>query len=158
MKRTLTIALVILASACSQDTNVGTPPASSGSLPISQPPASSTPAPNPDAKYTHSCDLLLNSNYQSSVTGWLVGDASIHNTGNIGVVVRISATWQRAGEGPLRASKKLRLPYASRRAAHFKLPVDQNTVSSVQSSTGYQNATQWCGVKATLLSTFGAAH
>lgn len=139
-------------SAKTAGTGGGALPASSASS------ASSPPAKQPDAKYNESCDMDLNSDYLGSPTAWLVGDAELHNTGNVGVVVRVKATWKQAGSGPITATKKMRLAYKKRHAVHFKLPIGQNQVDAVQSAPGYLGSGHWCGVKATLVSTFGAAH
>src|SRR5215203_3977102 len=60
----------------------------------------SAPEADPDAKYTSNCDYLLESNFYnftSSHAGWFVADARVHNTGNIGVVSKATASWKQAG-------------------------------------------------------------
>ncbi len=158
-RKTLTamFAVLVLATGCASATKAaGT--AGRSSLPTSDPTSPSTPTKAPAAKYGHSCDLDLNSNYGQSPTGWLVGDAELHNTGNVGVMVRVKATWKQAGSRPITATKKTRLGYKKRHAVHFKIPVDQNQVDATQSAPGYLGGGGWCGVRATLVSTYGPAH
>jgi hypothetical protein len=159
-------ALIVGSASASSGSDPGTPSVSppisepSSSSPVTTPTSTPTPpppSPDPEAKYTDNCDLLLNDNFYSSVTGWLVGDAEIHNTGNVGVVVRVRATWKQAGSAPITKVKTTRVGYRHRRAVHFKLPVDQNTVEAYQSAPGYFGNGA-CGVKAVIVNSYGPAH
>jgi hypothetical protein len=49
------------------------------------------------------------SNYLGVRKHWLVADAELHNTGNIGIVVRVTATWKQAGSRPIRMAKKAKV-------------------------------------------------
>ncbi|HET7171890.1 MAG TPA: hypothetical protein VFI18_09670 [Gaiellales bacterium] len=115
------------------------------------------PAPDPDGKFTHSCDMLLNSDFESSIAGWLVGDAELRNTGNVGIKLNVKAVWKQAGSNPIVKVKKVRLGYGHHRAVHFKLPVSTGQVDAYQSAPGYFNDNA-CSVNATITSTFGRRH
>jgi hypothetical protein len=115
------------------------------------------PAPNADGKFTHSCDMLLNSDFESSVSGWLVADAELKNTGNVGVKVNVKAVWKQAGSNPIVEVKKIRLGYGHHRAVHFKLPLSTDQVDASQSAPGYFNDNA-CSVNATITSNFGRVH
>ena len=79
----------------------------------------------------------------------VVADARVHNTGNVGIIVRVRATWDRAGEGPIKVVKTTRIPIGGRKAVHLKKHIDQGTIESIQSADGR------CKVKATIADTFG---
>ena len=115
------------------------------------------PAPNPDGKFSHSCDMLLNSDFESSVSGWLVADAELRNTGNVGITVNVKAVWKQAGSNPIVRVKKVRIGYGHHRAVHFKLPITQDQVAAYQSAPGYFTNGA-CSVKGTITSNFGRTH
>ena len=70
---------------------------SSASLVPSSPANSYTPPPpdpKPDAKYSHSCDYLLGNFQDYSPQGFrFIAEARLNNTGNVGVVVKVTASW-----------------------------------------------------------------
>lgn len=115
------------------------------------------PAPSPDGKFTHSCDMLLNSDFESSVSGWLVADAELKNTGNVGIKLNVKAVWKQAGSNPIVNVKKVRLGYGHHRAVHFKVPISTDQVDAYQSAPGYFNDNA-CSVNATITSNFGRVH
>jgi hypothetical protein len=133
--------------------------ASGGTASTAEPSGTTEPAPtpSPDGKFTHSCDMLLNTDFNSSTMGWLVADAELRNTGNIGINVNVKAVWKQAGSGPIIKVKHVRIGYGHHRAIHFKLPVTQGQVDAYQSAPGYFNNGA-CSVSATIISNFGRAH
>ena len=130
----------------------GSGPAPSGAA------ATSTAAPKPDGKVGGSCDMLLNSNFSSAVTGWLVASVQVRNTGNIGIKVNAKAAWQQAGSASIVRVEPLRVRVGGRKSAHFRIPISQNQVSAFQSAPGYENGNTPCGIDATITGTFGKAH
>lgn len=107
---------------------------------------------DPKANYRSNCDMLLgdfNSNYEFEAH--VVGDARIHNTGNVGVVINVRAHWDQAGEGPITMKERVRVPIDGRKVVHFKKSIDQSEIEKVQS------ANYRCGVKAKIVDTFGEA-
>lgn len=115
------------------------------------------PAPNPDGKFSHSCDMLLNSDFESSISGWLVADAELKNTGNVGIKLNVKAVWKQAGWNPIVKVKKVRLGYGHHRAVHFKVPISTDQVDAYQSAPGYFNDSA-CSVNATITSNSGRTH
>jgi hypothetical protein len=112
---------------------------------------------NPDATYRSGCDFLLGDISQSSygfVGTKLTGDARLHNTGNIGIVVKVVGRWNRAGSSPYRASKKVRLAVGGRKSVHLKVPVSDAEIDAIQSAQ-YSGAGAFCKVKASIIDTFG---
>ena len=99
--------------------------ASGGAVSTAEPSGTTEPAaaPNPDGNFTHSCDMLLNTDFNSSTMGWLVADAELKNTGNVGINVNVKAVWKQAGSGPIIKVKHVRIGYGHHRAIHFKVPI-----------------------------------
>ena len=160
------LAATLLLTACGSDgagtlttVTVTSGPSAPGGGSTAEPPGTTEPAvsPEPDGKFTHSCDMLLNSDFNSSVTGWLVADAELTNTGNIGINVNVKAVWKQAGSGPIIKLKHVRLGYGHHRAIHFKVPIGTGQVDAYQSAPGYFDG-RGCSVAATIISNFGQAH
>jgi maltose-binding protein MalE len=117
----------------------------------------SVAVPDPQGRVGGSCDLLLNSDFGSNVSGWLVATVQVHNTGNIGIKTRAKAVWQQAGSAPIVKVKPLRVKVGRQKAAHFKIPIDENGVSAFQAAPGYLSGKTPCSFTATIMSTFGTA-
>jgi hypothetical protein len=120
--------------------------------------APAEPEANPDGDFDSTCDLALNSDFDEILSGgpvgWLVADAELHNTGNVGIVVRVTATFKQAGSRPTRLVKKARIPYGKRRNIHFKKPVSQEEADAFQGAPGYFDGNA-CSVQAKITSSFG---
>ncbi len=150
--------IAVSAAGCASSSSTTAQVADGGSTP-SQQPSSSQPAPVPDpkGKVSGNCDMLLNSNFTSSVTGWLVADVEIRNSGNVGYVANAKAVWKQAGSAPIVKVKPVTVPYGRTKTAHFKVPIDQNQVSAYQSAPGYFD-NRACSFTATIMRTVGPAH
>ncbi len=149
---------VVFAAGCASSSST-TAQVAGGSAPSSQPGSSQPPAvPKPAGKVSGSCDMLLNSNFTSSVTGWLVADVEIRNSGNVGYVANAKAVWKQAGSAPIVKVKPVTVPYGRSKAVHFKLPIDQNQVSAFQAAPGYESGNTPCSFTATIMRTVGPAH
>ncbi len=153
-------ALLLTACGTEKTGSLTTGTAASGGAASTAEPSATTepaPAPNPDGKFTHSCDMLLNSDFESSVSGWLVADAELKNTGNVGLKFNVKAVWKQAGSNPIVKVKHVRLGYGHHRAVHFKVPISTDQVDAYQSAPGYFNDNT-CSVNATITSNFGRVH
>jgi hypothetical protein len=152
-------ALLLTACGTEKSGTLTTGAAASGAVSAAEPSGTTEPAPaaSPDGKFTHSCDMLLNSDFESVVSGWLVADAELKNTGNVGIKVNVKAVWKQAGSNPIVKVKKVRLGYGHHRAVHFKVPISTDQVDAYQSAPGYFNDSA-CGVNATITSNFGRTH
>jgi hypothetical protein len=153
-------ALVLTACGTEQTGSLTTGTAASGGAASTAEASTTTepaPAPRPNGKFTSSCDMLLNSDFNSSISGWLVADAELRNTGNVGVTVNVKAAWKQAGSNPIVKVKHVRLGYGHHRAVHFKLPVTTEQVDAYQSAPGYFNNSA-CSVKGTIMGNFGRTH
>jgi hypothetical protein len=113
------------------------------------------PEANADGDYTANCDMLLKEGSGYSFYGLLVGDAKIHNTGNVGIVVTVKGSWDRAGFPPFKTSKELRLDVDARKTVHLRQKIDQEGIDEVQSSGGYSGSGNFCRVKVSIVDTFG---
>lgn len=120
--------------------------------------ATATAAPKPTGKVGGSCDMLLNSNFSSSIAGWLVASVQVRNTGNVGIKVNAKAAWQQAGSASIVRVSPLRVRVGGRKSAHFRIPISQNQVSAFQSAPGYDSGNTPCGIDATITGTFGKVH
>jgi hypothetical protein len=152
------LAAALLVTACGSE-KTGKLTTSGGGASTAQPSGTTEPAasPQPDGKFTHSCDMLLNTDFNSSTSGWLVADAELRNTGNIGININVKAVWKQAGSNPIVKVKHVRIGYGHHRAVHFKLPITQGQVEAYQSAPGYFNDNA-CSVNATITSNFGQVH
>jgi len=153
------LAVALLLTGCGTEGSGTITTAGGAGSTAAEPSGTSAPdvSPQPDGKFTHSCDMLLNSDFNSSITGWLVADAELRNTGNIGINVNVKAVWKQAGSGPIIKVKHVRVGYGHHRAIHFKVPITQGQVDAYQSAPGYFNNSA-CGVNATIISNFGRTH
>lgn len=160
------IVLVIVASsiagAVGNKGSDGSAAASSVSTPA---PGSSSPAPaftptpvakpQPNAKYTQSCDYLLG-NFTDTEQGFrFIARASMHNTGNVGVIAIVTASWVQVGSKDVRMSKSVKIPWHGRRVVNFKKVVTEDQINQIQADTNFAHQ---CSVKATILTTYGKAH
>jgi hypothetical protein len=100
--------------------------------------------------------MLLGSYTSSGFDAHVVGDAKLHNTGNIGLVVTVKVHWDQAGEGPLKGEKTVRLAVGQSKTVHFKQSIDQAQIESIQSAQ-LSGSGDFCGVKTMITDTFGEA-
>lgn len=150
------VGLVLLMSACmaggAAKQSASTPNAKALDTSTSVPPSASPvpPVANPKGKYWSDCNLLLSDTLNGS--DHLVADATIHNTGNVGIINRATARWNIAGSAPLtKTVKGVRVRVGGSKMVHFRVPV------STETALAYEDANFHCGVKVTITGTFGPA-
>jgi hypothetical protein len=116
--------------------------------------STSLPAiPNPDAKFSSACDYILGDFSNFTTHGFrFIASATIHNTGNIGVVADVKARWVQLGTKPLTDVKTVRIPVGASKHVNFTKPVGQDNIDLIQSAQGSGDI---CGVKVALTDTFG---
>lgn len=111
--------------------------------------ASAAAAPNADGEFSSTCDYVLG-DFTESASGFrFVADAELQNTGNIGIVVRVMATWKQAGGVPIKVVKTAKVPV--NRSKHVGI----TRVASQDEIDLHQATDQGCKVKATIVDTFG---
>lgn len=110
------------------------------------------PTPNPDAKYGQSCDYVLGDFTDYTATGFrFIADANITNTGNVGVVVSVRASWTQVGTKPVTMTKTIKVPTGAKRRVAFTKQVGQNEIDLIQSA----DYNHQCKVVASITDTFG---
>ena len=80
-----------------------------------------------------------------------VADARVTNTGNVGIITRVVATWDRAGHPQLEATKEVHVPYGSTRFVHFHMPIDEASMDAIYSANR-------CDLDVRIVDTYGEAH
>jgi hypothetical protein len=117
---------------------------------------SSAPAPaipDPKATYTHSCDYLLG-DFTESASGFrFIGSAKIKNTGNIGIVVTVTATWGQLGTAPIKVVKTARVPVNGSKTVQMTKVATSNQIDLQQAGN---IGGQGCNVKVSISDEFGS--
>jgi hypothetical protein len=109
----------------------------------------------PDAEFTSSCDMLMPDDVLSGNYS-LVGSAKVRNTGNVGIVVKVSARWDQVASDDIRDSKSVRVPRGKSRSVKFRVPATQSQISEFQESPDYFNNGA-CKINVRVTDTFGKA-
>lgn len=136
----------ISGSAASALTSIETP---------SAPTEVTLPSPNPQARYTSSCDYLLGDFSSYTRSGFrFIARATVRNTGNIGERVLVRASWVQVGSRDVTRSRTVMVEWSKSRVVNFSVPVGQSNIDEIQADNGLND----CHVKATIVSTFGVAY
>ena len=132
------------------------PPSPVTTTPSPSPPDTfSPPAPeaSPNAEYSKSCDYILGDFSEHTNTGFrFVAGAEITNSGNIGVVVEVVATFKQLGSDPIRLKKTAKIPTGATKQVGFTDKVGQQEINLIQAA---QDQGSICNVKATIVDTYG---
>jgi hypothetical protein len=109
------------------------------------------PLPSPDAQYQPSCSYLLGdfSSFTSHGFRFIAG-ADITNDGNVGVVVKIVASWKQLGSAPITMTKVARIPYGGSQSVEFTKEVGSDNIDKIQAVQGDD-----CSVKVSVTDVFG---
>jgi hypothetical protein len=109
------------------------------------------PVANPDGRIESVCDYLLG-NFTETRRGYrFVADATVRNTGNVGIVVKLTGTWDQIGGAPVKVVKTVSVPTEGRKIVHLL------RVASSDEIDRHQSANSRCNVKATIIDSFGEA-
>jgi len=121
--------------------------------PSSPPP----PDPQPDGTYEYSCDQDLGADIYSPT--YLTGEVDLNNTGNVGLIDRVTFRWHQEAYPDIVMRKTVRLKAGHARVVRFRYyagtfdtataPLDRNT------SWEDSHAGQGCHARVTYTSTFG---
>lgn len=115
---------------------------------------SDEPEPAPeidiDGAYRSSCDYLI-----GEWDSWyrIVADATVHNTGNVGNVDKVVATWYLAGGDTIVLDKKVRSEPGERKRVGFDQEINEEQLDRIQSL--HMSDMKVCDVKVTTIDTFG---
>ena len=112
--------------------------------------------PKPGGTFTSSCDYILGDFSSKTATGYrFVAGATLHNTGNVGTIDRVVATWMQLGTAPIVMKKTIKDPYHGTRTVGFTYPASQDELSLLQAA---QNQPNYCTVKDYVVGNFGPVH
>lgn len=127
-----------------------------------QPPdaaSSSGPANNrPDAtaKLTGTCDYSLSDTMDGRDT--FTAEVHVKNTGNIGIKIRVTASWPQFGFGPLKSNKTVTVPYRKTVTIRFQHPASSEQTLRLQSWQEHHDMKDGCDYKGKILETSGQPH
>jgi hypothetical protein len=141
------------AAATSHDVAAQTPTAAAAAA-TSAPPTA--PAANPKGNVSANCDVSLS----DSMTGqdYLTASVTSNNTGNVGIVTRITVFWPLQGFPSIHRSKTVRTGFGQSREVQFRAPVSVSQVSAFQDEQLASNSGNPCHYRAVITSHYGAAH
>lgn len=109
------------------------------------------PEPDPNATYSHSCDYVLG-DFSETASGFrFLADANLRNSGNVGVNVKVTATWFLAGGDQVTDQRTIKLAVDDRERVGFSVIATQDQIDLHQAL----DAGKTCNVKAALIDTFG---
>jgi hypothetical protein len=139
-----------------QTAGAASPPVVQTTTPVpTTPPPDPLPSPDPNAEFSSSCDYVLGDFTDFTATGFrFIAGADVVNTGNIGVEVKVTASWKQLGTNPITMVKTVRVPIDGTRSVQFTKRVGQNNIDLIQ-AVGFD--TDNCSVDAKIVSTFGLA-
>jgi hypothetical protein len=149
-----TAAATAVAAAALLSAGCGMPDSKSG---VATPPdMSSVPDrnnPNPETEVTGTCDYSLSDT--SGGQNFFTGEAGVKNTGNIGLKVRVTATWPQYGFDPLSVKKTISVDYKQTVTMRFRRPASPTQTLRYQSWQERHEYKSGCTYKGKILSTYG---
>ena len=151
------IVIIALAAGSGQGDKTGTAPASSSpakAAGTASPPPSPAAVPSPDGTFQGSCDYTLGDS-PATGTAAAVGDIDAKNTGNIGIVVKLTITWPQEGYAPLTMSKTVRIPSGGEQDPQFHRPLSYDQITRLQSYQAGHGYADGCTYHGEITGTFG---
>ncbi len=110
------------------------------------------PVTDPKGSFNGSCNYNLGNN---GSTYTATGDIQMHNTGNVGIVVRMKITWPQQGYAPLAMTRTVKLATGQRRDVQFHRPLSYTQISSLQAWQTGHNYADGCTYHAKITDTYG---
>jgi hypothetical protein len=119
---------------------------------------SPAPVPSPDGTFSSGeCDYTLG-NADFSTGGFpharAIAGTNVKNTGNIGIVLKVTAHWNVTGHASLTQTKLIHVLTGDGKRVTFSKAIPASLLDGLQNAA-FQN--HWCGVKATITTTYGTA-
>lgn len=106
--------------------------------------------PDPKGTFNLNCDYVLGDFSESSSQGFrFIAGGRLRNTGNIGIVTRVTVTWEQLGQAPIKAVKTVSIKRGHSKRVSFSLPATSDQIDLHQSSDGN------CDTKVKILDEFG---
>lgn len=136
--RTMVLAVLVAApvvfAGCGEATKTAEPAGTAATTAPTE--MQETVAPEPDASYTSNCSYLLG-DFTNGPSGFrFVADAQVTNTGNIGVIVELQASWRQAGGTSIKKSRRLIVPIGSTLDVGVVRRVTRDAIDQIQSVSG----------------------
>lgn len=156
MRRTLVgIAALVCVSGCASTSGHAHDETSDPSIQSDSESTSSdseTVAPDPDGTFTSSCSYVLGDQTESKSGYRFLADAELENTGNIGIVTKVTAKWLLAGGDHVSEHKKVRLKPGKSERAGF---VHVATGDEIDRHQSLDVSADNCSVDTEIVDTFG---
>jgi hypothetical protein len=89
--------------------------------------------PNPRGRYHVDCDYLLGDNLNDYS---FVASGTLRNTGNVGIVTRVTIEWEQIGTDPVTHEETVAIPKGKSRDVQVEIPVTGDQVDRIQSVSG----------------------
>jgi pyruvate/2-oxoglutarate dehydrogenase complex dihydrolipoamide acyltransferase (E2) component len=149
------------AKSTAPSTTAAAPSSEAAAADTSSAPESSAPAvPNPDGKVSATCDYQLRddlNNYDTHA-GDLNAEVEVENTGNVGIVVKVTLKWHQLGHPAIVQTKTVRVAYGKTQTLELTRPVTSSEIDRLQSWESGNMGGSDCDVDGTTVDTFGPVH
>lgn len=104
--------------------------------------------PNPDGRYEMDCDYSLPADIDSQDYKFIAG-GTLENTGNVGIVARVTYKWDLLGQSDYKQVKTYRIARGRERDVDVSFPITSDLIDA------HQSADSDCDVKVRISDTFG---
>ena len=132
-------------------------PATTTASPSTSSPEVAAASPQPDGTFQGACDYTLGDS-PSTGTADAIGDIDATNTGNVGIVVKLTITWPQEGYSPIKQVKTVRIGYGGEKDVQFHRPLTGTELDRLQSyQLGHGGSGDGCTYHGEMTGTFGAA-
>jgi hypothetical protein len=109
--------------------------------------------PNPDGTFGSSCDYILGDFSENTSTGFrFVAGADIENTGNVGIVVDVKATFKQLGGKPIELKKTEKVDFGESKSVQMTKEVGSNEIDLIQAA---QDSGDICTVDVEIVDSYG---
>lgn len=110
------------------------------------------PEPSPDGTFGSSCDYILGDQTESSTGYRFVAGADVENTGNVGIVVEVEATFKQLGSQPIVLKETAKIPFGESDSIQMTKQVTSNEIDLIQAA---QDSGEICSVDVSIADSFG---
>ena len=107
--------------------------------------------PDPQGSFDGKCDYLLGDFTEGPGGYKLVAGGTVENTGNVGILAVVKASWTMLGGEPVTAQRKVKLPRGGTKDVQITSPATQGQIDQHQSAEGK------CKADVTIVDTYGKA-
>lgn len=101
---------------------------------------------NPQGRYRVDCDYLLGDELDDYS---FVASGALRNTGNVGIVTRVTIEWDQIGTDPITHEETVAIPKGTSRDLQVEIPVTSDQIDRIQAGSG-----RYCDSKVKIIDTF----